>query len=79
MSEKLENALKELHQSVDNFEKNFVANQNSNRAAQGQSLDQNDLFGLSQDPGADKAKNQAVTAVLDRTIHRMEKLVGENA
>lgn len=79
MSEKLENALKELHQSVDNFEKSFVANQNSNRAVQGQPLDQNDLFGLSQDPGADKAKNQAVTAVLDRTIHRMEKLVGENA
>ncbi len=85
MSQKLENALNTLQQSVEKFEKNFVASEGARAqqvAQQGKarkpSLDQNDLFGLSQD-GTNAENTKAMTAVLDRTIHRMEKLVGENA
>ena len=85
MSQKLEDALNKLQQSVENFEKKFVASEavRAKQAAQmsstnKQAVSQNDLFGLSQDHG--KTENaKAMTEVLDRTIHRMEKLVGENA
>lgn len=76
MSEKLENALKDLLQSVDNFEKNFADNQKKALSKPKAPLPQNDLFGLSQEP-ANKQDNKKMTAVLDRTINRMEKLVGD--
>ena len=77
MSEKLENALSDLLQSVDNFEKTFAANQNKKPAPARAPLPQNDLFGMSQEP-ANKQNSGKMAAVLDRTINRMEKLVGEN-
>ena len=80
MSEKLENALRGLQQSVENFEKNFAASESTKSQRPVSTADQNDLFGLSQDPS--KAQNgnaNAMAKVLDRTINRMEKLVGENA
>ncbi len=79
MSEKLENALRGLAQSVENFEKSFVLNQNSRKTPSKSIAGQNDLFSLSQDHSdKNQEKNKAMAAVLDRTIHRMEKLVGEN-
>ena len=77
MSQKLENALRSLQQSVENFEKNFVANQNaavSQPPQKSKQVDQNDLFSIS----SQQTQNQ-MAAVLDRTIDRMEKLVGENS
>lgn len=89
MSQKLESALNRLQQSVEKFEESFVANETvrAKQASQKTSsnkpaLDQNDLFGLSQNSPQEGGGNEnakAMTAVLDRTIHRMEKLVGENA
>lgn len=80
MSEKLENALRGLQQSVENFEKNFAASENRRPQRAPSKLDQNDLFGLSQDPSQPQNGNaKEMAKVLDRTINRMEKLVGENA
>ncbi len=80
MSEKLENALRGLQQSVENFEKTFAASQKEAPRKTAAPLAQNDLFGLSQEPAKPQNGNaKAMAAVLDRTINRMEKLVGENA
>lgn len=78
MSEKLRNALTELQQSVDNFERNYQIKEKQMNGSRSNLLGQHDLFGLSQDP-IHQQNAKAMAAVLDRTIMRMEKLVGEKA
>jgi hypothetical protein len=83
MAEKLEKALGSLQQSVERLEtacKERAQKMSQHPAPASKSASsqpQNDLFGAMSQQNNDNVDRKAMAAVLDRTISRVEKLVGE--